>query len=891
VLNRGGGTSLAGQCTNVAVVIDSSKYCTNILEIDVDRRIARVEPGVRLDDLRTRAEPLGLTFGPDPATHAYCTFGGMIGNNSGGVHAVRAGLTVENVEELDVLTYDGLRMTVGPTSDEEYGRILAAGGRRAEIYRRLRDLRDRYAGLIRERYPDIPRPVSGYGLDQLLPEKGFNVARALVGSEGTCVTVLGATLRLIEHLPHTVLLVIGFDDICNAADCVPRLLETDPQGLEAIDDLLVDYMTRKHLHHEQVRLLPRGCSWMMLEFGAATVEEAADKARHAMEMFRDHPHVRGMKLFETPAEQADIWEVREAGLGGTAFVPGADRDTWPGWEDSAVAREKLGDYLRALKDLYRRYGYEGAMYGHFGDGLVHTRIDFGLHTPEAVGKFRSFMRDAAILVTEFGGSMSGEHGDGRARSELLPIMFGPELVEAFAEFKSIWDPRGRMNPRDIVDPTAVDSFLRLGPDFRPPEMKTHFQYPQDDFSFDRALIRCVGVGKCRRMDGDVMCPSYRATLEEKHSTRGRAHLLQEMLQGDPVEGLWRNEAVHEALDLCLSCKGCKNDCPVNVDMATYKAEFLAHHYEGKRRPRAAYSMGMIHRWARMASPVPWLPNVFTGAPGLARLSKAIAGIHPDRPVPAFAAKTFRSGFRPDPAGDGRPRVMLWTDTFNNHFSPGPLHAAARVLRAAGYAVDIPGRDLCCGRPLYEFGFLDEARRTLDGTLDGLKDALQAGTMIVGVEPSCMSVFRDELPNLFAGDDRARRLCDQARLLSEFLVDTADWKPPPIAGKAVVHGHCHHKSVFTMAAVEKLLAGTGLDADVLGNGCCGMAGAFGYEPGKYEVSRRIFEHELAGPLARADAGTRIVADGFSCRSQISDLDGRRPLTLPELLAEALPPQNT
>ncbi len=891
---RGGGTSLAGQTCNTAVIIDSSKYCNRLVELDPERRLATVEPGLVLDDLRNAAKRHGLTFGPDPSTHDHNTLGGMIGNNSAGVHSVMAGKTVENVETLEVLTYDGLRLTVGATPEDELGRIIATGGRRGQIYRRLRDLRDRYADEIRARFPDIPRRVSGYNLDQLLPEHGFNVARALVGSEGTCVTVLSATLRLVPWPAHRVLLVVSFDDVCHAADRVAEIRRHGPIGIEGIDELLVQDMHEKHLRDRDVALLPEGGAWLLVEFGGDSAEDARGKAERLQHDLDGQPHVRHMRVYEDSDAQERLWKVREAGLGATAWVPDDARDTWPGWEDSAVGVNEVGAYLRDLLGLYDKYGYHAAVYGHFGDGLIHTRIDFGLHTQEDVDRFRHFLREAAELVVRHGGSLSGEHGDGQARAELLPVMFGERLVEAFREFRQIWDPAERMNPHKLVHSRPLDANLRLGPRFHPPKLDSHFKYPGDRGSFAHAALRCVGVCKCRRHAGmpGTMCPSYRATREEKHSTRGRARMLQEMLQGDPIGDGWRSEEVHEALDLCLACKGCKGDCPVGTDMATYKAEFLSHYYDGRLRPRTAYSMGLIHRWARMIAAVPWvLPGLVNAAlrtPGLGALARLAAGIAQDRPVPAFAGRTFRQSWRRPRRrkSAGAPRVVLWTDSFNNHFDPGALRAAAAVLADAGCAVEIPRRNLCCGRPYYDYGFLDAARKMLRDVLDGMKEPLDAGAWVVGLEPSCLATFREELINFFPDDPQARRLRDRSLLLSDFVVEITDYHPPPLDGRAMVHTHCHHKAVFHQAGERELLQCCGLEFELLDVGCCGMAGSFGYETHKYPVSLTIGEQGLLPRVRAAEADTLILADGFSCREQIRQTTERRARTLPGALADAI-----
>ena len=881
---RGGGTSLAGQGCNVAVLIDFSKYLNRIVALDPQRRIAQVEPGCVLDALRDAAEQHHLTFGPDPSTHDHNTLGGMIGNNSCGVHSVMAGRTSDNVEALDILTYDGLRMTVGPTSDEELRTIFAAGGRRAEIYRAMIDLRNRHEPLIEARFPDIPRRVSGYeNLDQLSAANGFNVARALVGTEGTCVTVLGATLKLI-HSPHKrVLAVLAFPDIFTAADAVPDVLGYGPIGLEAIDDLFVKFVRRKHLDTDKIKALPEGGSWLLAEF-AADHEHESDAAGRLVRAYEEKGH--HAKLLTEPAEQAKLWAVRKDGLPATAKIEGWP-ETYEGWEDSAVPREKLGAYLRDFKALLHHHGYESSVYGHFGDGLVHCRIDCDLRTEPGLDNWRGFLDQAADLVVRYGGSLSGEHGDGQSKAELLGKMYGPELLAAFREFKAIWDPEWKMNPGKVVDPFPITSNLRVGPLYQPPEEQGHFAYKEDHGSFTRATQRCVGVGSCRRRNSDhgVMCPSYMATGEERYSTRGRARLLFEMLHGGPIDDRWASDAVEEALDFCLGCKGCKSDCPVNVDMATYKAEFRAHHYARRLRPRAAYSMGLIHRWARVAAVAPNLANALMQAPGLAPLAKWIGGIAPQRKIPRFAGQSFTRWFgRRGRRHTGGRRVMLWPDTFNNYFRPRTAVAAAHVLEELGFDVVIPDRPLCCGRPLYDWGMLDSAKRLWRQTIAALHPAIEDGTPIVGLEPACVSAFRDELPGLFPDDVAARRLSRQTTFFSDFIAqhtDEAAW--PHITRHAVVQFHCHHHAIIKTQAEQDLLRRLGLDCEVLPSGCCGMAGSFGFETGKYDVSIAAAERVLLPRLRATPDDTLVLADGFSCREQIEQCSGRRTLHVAEAMA--------
>jgi FAD/FMN-containing dehydrogenase/Fe-S oxidoreductase len=895
LLCRGGGTSLAGQCCNVAVILDFSKYMAGILEIDPARRIARVQPGVVLDTLRAAAEKHHLTFAPDPATHDRCTLGGMIGNNSCGVHSVMAGKTDDNIEELEILTYDGLRMKVGATSSEELERILRQGDRRAEIYSKLQSIAATYGEQVRRRFPNIPRRVSGYNLNYLLPENGFNVARALVGSEGTCVTVLEATCRLVESPPERALLVVAYPDVFQCADHVPEIMAHKPIGLEGFDDLLVGYTRQKGINSEGLALLPEGGGWLMIEFGAQTVPEAESQARTVMQTLASSspPNFR---LYTSKQQIKRAWEVRESALGVTSHVPGEPM-AWEGWEDSAVAPEKLGAYLRDLRKMMTAFGYRGSLYGHFGHACVHTRINFDLQSKAGIATFREFMEEAADLVVSYGGSISGEHGDGQARGELLPKMFGPELIQAFRDFKSAWDPEWKMNPGKLIDPNKLDENLRLGATYSPWEPKTNFQFLADHGSLAQATLRCVGVGKCRREEGGVMCPSYRATHDEEHSTRGRAHLLWEMTQGQGrgdgiIRDGWRSEEVKHSLDLCLACKGCKTECPVGVDVATYKAEFLSHYYEGRIRPLSAYAFGNIDLWARIASHAPGLVNLTTQLPFLRDIAKRVAGIPKQRTIPAFAPETFKAWFErrhrnSRPRNTEAPQVLLWPDTFNNHFHPSTAKAAVEVLEAAGFQVIVPKANLCCGRPLYDFGLLDRARALLLQILDELSPEIEAGIPVVGLEPSCVAVFRDELLNLFPHDQRAQALSSQTFLLSEFLETNAkDFHFPQLARKALLHGHCHHKSFMKMSAEESVLTRLGIDFQSPAPGCCGMAGSFGFERDKYEVSIAIGELELMPAVRQAPPDWLIIADGFSCREQIAQGSPRHALHLAEVLQMAL-----
>ena len=891
VLSRGGGTSLAGQGTNAAVILDFSKYMNKMGPVDPVSRTVRVQPGIVLDRVREAAENFALTYAPDPATHSRCTIGGMIGNNSCGVHALMGGKTVDNIHSLDILLYDGTRLTVGATTEEELARKIAAGGREGELYAGLKRIRDTYDSLVRERFPNIPRRVSGFNLDELLPENDFNVARALVGSEGTCAVILGATLNLVESPQFRTLVGIGFEDVFIAADHVPLVLTHKPIGLEGMDGLLLDSLRSKQKALNDIPLLPEGRGFLLAEFGGATQAEADERARHAAQALES---ITTARIYNND-EAHRVWAIRESGLGATAFVPGK-RTGWEGWEDAAVGPTQLGSYLRAIHALMQEYDYHSPMYGHFGQGCVHMRLSFDLETEKGILDFREFMDKAADIALAHGGSISGEHGDGQARGALLPKMFGPELMEGFREFKRLFDPGNRMNPNKLIDAHEIHEDLRLGADYKPWEPKTHFAFAEDNGSFARATLRCVGVGACRKADAGTMCPSYMATREEQHSTRGRAHLLWELMQREVLPNDWANEQVRESLDLCLSCKACKSECPVSVDMATYKAEFLSHHYEHHSRPLAHYAFGRIDRWAKLASFAPGLVNAINNAPGISGIIKSVLHIHPSRSFPRFS-KPFTSdrrmardarrgqGDRREKLAPDAPKVFLWADTFNNYFHPATMRAAHKVLTTAGFQVSVPNRHLCCGRPLYDFGLLDTAKQYLAKILDALTPEIDAGIPVVVLEPSCASVFRDEMVNLFPNDPRARKLRSLIFLLSEFLVRYApDYEPPKIDGKIVVHGHCHHKAGPGMTDEVKILRATGAEVELLDSGCCGMAGPFGFEDDKYEVSQKLGERVLL-PAVRENPKAVIVSDGFSCCEQITQNTSARPKHLAEVLAEA------
>ena len=938
VLPRGAGTSLAGQCANVAVVFDFSRYMNKLDSIDAAGRLARVEPGIVLDRLREAAELHHLTYAPDPATHSRCTLGGMIGNNSCGIHGLMGGKVADNVESLDLVLYDGTRMTVGRTSSEQLEAAIRGGGRAGDIYAGLASLRDRFASLIRERFPRIPRRVSGYNLDELLDENGFNVARALVGSEGTCATVVAATLNLTASPPFRVLTALAFDDAFLAADAVLRTLEHTPIGLEGFDAMLVDFMRRKRLAVDDVALLPPGGGFLLVEMGAWEADEAQAKAEALIRASHAWPNPPAARVY-TSQEAVRVWHVRESALGAMVFVPG-EPDHFEGWEDAAVPPAQLGAYLRSISALMAEYGFRSPLYGHYGQGCVHMRVNFDFRSEEGLRRYREFIERAADLVLSFGGSLSGEHGDGQSRATLLPKMFGPELMGAFREFKALWDPGNRMNPGKLVDavrvyepvenlrhglPVAGESVAAL---------ETHFAFGADGGSLERATERCVGVGACRKTEGGVMCPSYRATGEEQHSTRGRARLLWEMLAGALREEGFQSKAVHEALDLCLSCKACKSECPVQVDMAAYKSEFLAQHYKGRLHPLHHYIFGFADRLARWGLLAPTLTNALLTGPVTSPLIKRVVGVAQERRLPRLAPRSYQReresalkgrgwsraegcqqdsgaeahadsaglmrGLKPPAPSEfissapcsatvGKPaqtQVLLWPDTWNNYYHPQTLAAAESVLTQAGFAVETPRGHICCGRPLYDFGLLGAARSYLAKVLDRMAPQIDAGLPFIFLEPSCASVFKDELLELFPNDHRAQRLSGQVWLLADWLAaKSPEWAAGRLQGAHVLlHGHCHHKAVFGGPASEiALLRQAGATVEPIQAGCCGMAGPFGFEADKFEVSKAIAKDGLLPAVERASPMTLIVADGFSCREQIAQLSHRKAMHFAEVLA--------
>lgn len=870
VVGRGAGTSIAGQATGTGVVVDFTRYINRVIEIDPAARVARVQPGLVLDQLQQAAAPHGLRFGPDPSTHSRCTLGGMIGNNSCGAHSVAWGTTADSVLALDVAGADGTAYRLGK------GWGGAPRGLEELVARELAGIRTGFAP-----YAGLPRRISGYALDALLPEHGTDLARFFCGSEGTLGLVTEATVKLVQAPRATALAVLAYGDESAAAEAAAGLL---PYGPLTVEGMAADLVPGDRAG------LPKGGAWLFVETGGATPGEA----RAAAERIVRAADVRDALVVDDPAGQRALWRVREDASGTATRMPDGS-EAWPGWEDCAVPPARLGGYLREFRGLLREHGLRGTPYGHFGDGCIHVRIDFDLLTGGGVARFRRFSEELAALVVAHGGSLSGEHGDGQARAELLPTMYGQELVHLFERVKGVWDPGDVLNPGVLVRPARLDENLRFAVLPREP-VDVVFGYPQDGGDFSAAVRRCVGVAKCRTetagSGGGVMCPSFRATKDEAHSTRGRARLLHEMLAGEVVTDGWRSTEVRDALDLCLSCKGCRSDCPVGVDMATYKAEFLHHHYAGRRRPMAHYAMGRLPRWLRLVERTrsARLLNRLASVPGVASLVKRAGGIAAERDVPRLAARAFSRGWRrraSAPGGGPGAAVVLWPDTFTDHLAPGVADAAVRVLEAAGMTVTLPSARVCCGLTYVSTGQLDHARAAQLRTLELMEPVLAAGAPVVVLEPSCAAALRSDLPELLPGDPRAAALAERVVTFAEALERFApDWTPPRIDRPVTGQTHCHQHAVLGDAADRNLREKAGLEGELSG-GCCGLAGNFGFERGHYEVSVACAEESLLPAVRAAGEDTLILADGFSCRTQVEQLAGVRARHLAEVLADGLP----
>ncbi len=893
VLMRGGGTSQNGQCVNESVILDCSRYLTRVLSIDAAERTARIEPGIVCDALKATAEEQGLTFGPDPATHSRCTLGGMIGNNSCGPRSMLAGKTVENVVSLDVLTSDGAQFTVGPTTDAELEEILKRNDRQAAIYRELKSIRDEYADLIRQRFPTIKRRVSGYNLDQLLPENGFNVARALVGTEGTCVSILEATVRLIENPVHRQLFVLGFDDIYRAGDIVPEVMPFKPIAMEGLDWAIIGGLKERKLRLDEIALLPEGRAWLLIELSEETEAKLEQRALAFDAAMQEHTQVLSVARISAENTQK-IWSIREQGASATALsLYPEDPDPAVGWEDTAVDPMRLGDYLREFQALVDKYDYTTSLYGHFGDGCIHARITFDMRSKEGIEKFRHFSEELAKTVVRYGGSLSGEHGDGQAKAEFLPLMFGEELMQAFERFKRAWDPDNRMNPGKVINPYRIDENLRFGPEYQIPAVTTTMQFVEDPDGFGRTTERCIGMGKCRAHTG-AMCPSYQITREERYSTRGRAHLLHELLRGDIIKNGWQDEAIADSLEHCLSCKACKTECPTKVDIAIYKSEFMSRHYENKRRPLAHHVFGQLGQWLPRLARFPRLVNGIQQSPVKPVIARLL-GLDTTRALPTLATQSFANGVA-DRCNQSDthfhwfgeqtdPPVVLWSDSFNDHYRPNLLYSAVSVLTGIGFRVAVARQHFCCGRPLYEHGFLQQARKQLDTILDQFYAHLPIDAGVIVLEPSCLSVFHDELHRLIPDDERAASLSRRVSTLADFLVSKSV-VPKRKLGNGILHLHCHHKSLSYTPAERDWLKQCFEQLEEPEEGCCGMAGSFGLKKKTRAIGLALFQRKLAPALNNTDKTTLVVANGFSCAEQIGGESERQVLHPVEIMERCL-----
>ena len=840
-----------------------------------------------------------MIFGPDPSSHSRCTIGGNIGNNSCGIHSVQSQLygpgprTSDNVEALEIVTYDGERFWVGVSEEDQLDEIIAGGGRKGEIYARLRDLRDRYADADPGALPpvdEVPRRVSGYNLDELLPEQRLQ--------RGACA---GRHRKHVRHrapgqaqadpaLLKRTLVVVEYDELPDAAEhCMEIIERWKPIGLEALDHRLIEDQRARASTSTDLEELPRRdaprSAWLLVQFGAdaprnpRTTRAALPRLADRREGLRPRPD--RIQLSHAGGQaRGDLWRSARAGseprrsrpTGRITGRAGRTRRCRRRGSPTTCATCRRCTTSTATAEPCTATSARAASIRGSTSTCARRR---------ASRTFRRFMEEAADLCASYGGSISGEHGDGQARAELLVKQYGEELVDAMREFKLIWDPDWKMNPGKVVDPYRMDEHLKLGTDYNPPRPPVRFAYKLDRGDFAHAALRCVGVGKCRVPHAStVMCPSYMVTREEKHSTRGRARLLFEMLQGEVIRDGWQSKEVYDALDLCLACKGCTSDCPVQVDMPTYKAEFLHHHFKSIRRwrPRYAYSFGLIDQASRIASRMPELVNFVTHAPGLAQAAKLAAGIAPAREIPRFAPLTLQQWWRKrgGTSNPGGPRVVLWPDTFNNHLRTDVGVACVEAIEAAGWQVVIPSGHVCCGRPLYDYGFLDLAERYLRRTLDVLRAEIREGTPVVGMEPSCLAVFKDELTGMLPHDDDAARLARNAMHFAEFF-ERHEIPVPRLERRAVVWGHCHHKATGGMDPEHALLRRMGVDIQPVSGGCCGLAGSWGFEQGHHEISMQCGEQALLPAVRHADSDSLIIADGFSCKTQIAQSGvGRRAL---------------
>jgi FAD/FMN-containing dehydrogenase/Fe-S oxidoreductase len=878
IISRGAGTSIAGNAIGTGLVVDHSKHLNAVLHIDTETCSARVQPGVVQATLQRHAAAHGLRFGPDPSSHSRCTIGGMIGNNACGSRALGYGRTSDNVRGLRVVTSSGEHLRLG---------TLDRGDVASPLLEELRSTTAASLKVIRTEFGRFSRQVSGYALDALLPENRFDVGRLLVGAEGTLGVVTEADVRLVADPPHRVMGVLGFENMVAAAAAVPAILSFKPIACEGLDSRITDVV--RQLRPGSLPDMPRGAGWLFVEFAGDDRRELEAKVAAAASACQ----TVGFRHVQSAAEAAALWKVREDGSGLVARTHGG-RPAHAGWEDAAVPPQHLADYLAQFEDLLSHHGLTGVPYGHFGDGCVHVRIDFDLDDRSGRGRYAEFLDDAARLVSSYGGSMSGEHGDGRARSSLLGHMYSAAAIDLFRVIKRHFDPINLMNPGVIVDPLPATADIRYTPPVAAKKALA-FAYPHDADALFGAVHRCTGVARCVAPNPSadtVMCPSFQATGNEKDSTRGRSRILQDAVAGNLGPAGLSTPEVGEALDLCLSCKGCRSDCPTGVDMAQYKSEVLYARYRGRLRPRSHYSLGLLPLWLRAARQAPRLVNALSNIQALNPAVAWLAGIDARRQVPRIGRTSERSAWRaaqrqPVPNASTK-RVVLFVDTFTNSFTPHVANAVVEVLRSAGYEVHVPHTDICCGLTWISTGQLDGARRRLDRTAAALHPYVSQGMTVVGIEPSCTAALRSDLTELVGGR-RASEVSAAVKTLAELLVSDNDYRIPDLSDVDIVaQPHCHHHAVLGWQADRTLLE-RGRARVVSVGGCCGLAGNFGAERGHYDLSVAVAETQLLPALRATAPSTVVLADGFSCRTQIEQLSDRRGMHLAELLAGRLTPR--
>ncbi|HWP56866.1 MAG TPA: FAD-linked oxidase C-terminal domain-containing protein [Candidatus Acidoferrales bacterium] len=890
ILPRGGGTSLAGQTVGHAIVLDFSKYMNRVLEVNREELWCRVQPGVVQDELNAHVRAMGLQFGPDTSTSNRATIGGMIGNNSAGAHSLTYGKTVDHVLELTVLLADGTETVLRDLSPEALEKKIESGGLEGRIYREVSRLAREHKQEILARYPKIMRRVTGYNLDEFIKERPFNLSRLIVGSEGTLACVVEAKMRLVPKPKWTALDVIHFHDDLEALAAANAILESAPYALESTDKMILDLARGNIVQSRRLGFVQGNpSSLLIVEYAGESEKEVRDRIQKLEELRK----ARGIGYAATqafsPEEVKAIWGVRKAGLG---LLLGAKGDKKPiaFVEDTAVEPRRLPEFIKRFREILTRHQAVAGYYGHCSVGCMHIRPFINLKEPGEVEKMVSIANEVCDLVLEFNGAMSGEHGDGLARSHFNERLFGPRLYRAFREIKRAFDPQSLMNPGKIVDAPPMTESLRISPAYRTWQPETTLDFSAQG-GFAAAVEMCSGMGECRKKLEGTMCPSYMGTLDEEHSTRGRANALRAVLSGKVPKEDFTGRRLYEVLDLCLECKACKAECPSNVDMAKLKYEFLDHYHRANGLPLRNRIFGKIeslNRWgARLAPLSNWMANA-----SLNRwLLERVAGIDRRRPLPQFAAETFAGWFRKHLCeGDGsRGEVVLFHDTFNNYNTPAVAIAATRLLERAGYRVALVDKK-CCGRPMISKGMLEQAKENAAWNVGRLAPYAEKGTGIVGLEPSCLLTLRDEYPELLR-TEAARLVAERSFLLEEFLVRERDagrvsLKIERNGRKALVHGHCHQKALVGTAPTLAALSWAGYEVDEVDSGCCGMAGSFGFEKEHYELSLAIGRRRLAPAVERAGADVEIVASGISCRQQIEHLTGRKAKHPAEALWAAL-----